>query len=135
MINRQSQIFIMPTRRFRRLVMDDVFWRAVDLGGRALPPGTVGQLLTRGVLSLRLARADLAAPLLSIPETGFVFDGTRKKPKVGASPHEVISKIRSAIQMFSKIPFDLCLCRSSSVVYTISSFIFFDFRPGFVRTS
>ena len=62
--------------------MDDVFWRAVDLGGRAVPPGTVGQLLGRGVLSLRLARANLAAPLLSLPETGFVFDGTTKKPKV-----------------------------------------------------
>ena len=86
----------MPNRRFRRLVMDDVFWRAVDLGGRALPPGTVGQLLGRGVLSLRLARANLAAPLLSLPETGFVFDGSRKKPKVTFSPlqtHEDPSRI------------------------------------------
>ena len=67
--------------------MDDVFWRAVDLGGRAVPPGTVGQLLGRGVLSLRLARANLAAPLLSLPETGFVFDGTTKKSKVSVPFH------------------------------------------------
>ena len=34
--------------------MDDVFWRAVDLGLRPrVPPGTVGQLLDRGVVSLR----------------------------------------------------------------------------------
>ena len=63
--------------------MDDVFWRAVDLGLRPrVPPGTVGQLLDRGVVSLRLARSGLAPPLLSLPETGFAFDGTRKKSKV-----------------------------------------------------
>ena len=77
--------------------MDDVFWRAVDLGGRALPPGTVGQLLGRGVLSLRLARANLAAPLLSLPETGFVFDGTRKKPKVGSVHFKHIKSFRAII--------------------------------------
>ena len=69
-------------RRFRRLVMDDVFWRSVDLGLRLVPPGTVGQLLERGVVTLRLARANLSSPLLALPETGFEFTG-RRAPKVG----------------------------------------------------
>ena len=68
--------------------MDDVFWRAVDLGLRPrVPPGTVGQLLDRGVVSLRLARSNLASPLLSLPETGFVFDGSRRKIKVTSQSH------------------------------------------------
>ena len=49
-------------RRFRRLVMDDVFWRSVDLGLRLVPPGTVGQLLDRGVVTLRYS-AGLAQAL------------------------------------------------------------------------
>ena len=81
-LDHQSHPVLTPNRRFRRLVMDDVFWRAVDLGLRHVPPGTVGQLLDRGVVSLRLARSNLAPPLLSLPETGFVFDGSRRKTKV-----------------------------------------------------
>ena len=46
-------------------------------GGKCLPPGAVGQLLSRGVAILRLAKASLAAPIF---ESQFETHFTKLSP-------------------------------------------------------
>jgi F-box and leucine-rich repeat protein 1 (S-phase kinase-associated protein 2) len=60
------------SRRFHRLMLDDSFWRRMDLGTKSLPQGVVGQLMARGIQTLRLAKANLASPVLTTA-TGFEY--------------------------------------------------------------
>lgn len=44
-------------KRFLRLVYDEALWTRMDLGGRNLPPKSVGHIVSRGFRILRLAQA------------------------------------------------------------------------------
>lgn len=46
----------MVSKRFYRLAYDEALWTRMDLGGKNLPPGTIGSIIQRGCRILRLAQ-------------------------------------------------------------------------------
>ncbi|XP_054726889.1 lysine-specific demethylase 2B isoform X1 [Anastrepha obliqua] len=50
-------------RRFNRCASDESLWARLDLGGRFLRAGALENILTRGVVILRLAQAELNHPV------------------------------------------------------------------------
>ncbi|XP_011189757.1 S-phase kinase-associated protein 2 isoform X2 [Zeugodacus cucurbitae] len=50
-------------RRFNRCASDESLWTRLDLGGRHLRAGALENILTRGVVILRLAQAELNHPI------------------------------------------------------------------------
>ncbi|XP_067677623.1 S-phase kinase-associated protein 2-like [Haliotis asinina] len=53
--------------RWNRLVMDESLWKRIDLSNKALGPGTLGNVINRGVRILRLAKAEIENPLFTGP--------------------------------------------------------------------
>ncbi|CAO1348653.1 unnamed protein product [Diamesa hyperborea] len=49
--------------RFNRIVQDDTLWIRMDLGNKALKPGSIGKIFAKSFLILRLAQAKIASPL------------------------------------------------------------------------
>lgn len=47
-------------RRFNRCAKDESLWTRLDLGGRSLRAGALENVLTRGVVVLRLAQTEVA---------------------------------------------------------------------------
>lgn len=45
--------------RWRRLVADESLWTRMDVSSRYLPPGALGQLLSRQALILRLSQSEV----------------------------------------------------------------------------
>lgn len=50
-------------QRFNRIVHTDVLWTRLDLGGRHLKAGALGDIVSRGVVILRLAQANINDPI------------------------------------------------------------------------
>lgn len=50
-------------RRFSRIVQDECLWVRMDLANRALAPGAIGKLFSRGLIVLRLAQARIRCPI------------------------------------------------------------------------
>ncbi|XP_018783482.1 PREDICTED: S-phase kinase-associated protein 2 isoform X1 [Bactrocera latifrons] len=50
-------------RRFNRCASDESLWTRLDLGGRHLRAGALENILTRGVVIMRLAQAELSHPV------------------------------------------------------------------------
>uniref|UniRef100_A0A131XA11 Putative scf ubiquitin ligase skp2 component n=1 Tax=Hyalomma excavatum TaxID=257692 RepID=A0A131XA11_9ACAR len=50
-------------RRWMEIAFDESLWRRLDLSKRHLGPGVLGNVLNRGVVILRLATADIKAPV------------------------------------------------------------------------
>jgi len=46
-------------KRFNRISHDESLWARLDLGGRSLRKGALGNILAHGVVILRLALADV----------------------------------------------------------------------------
>lgn len=57
-------------KRWYRLCQDESLWKRLDLGLRTVPPGVVGQIMSRGCSVLRLARSTLVPPVFRNPATG-----------------------------------------------------------------
>ncbi|KAI4462059.1 f-box/tpr repeat protein pof3 [Holotrichia oblita] len=51
-------------KRWYRLTQDESLWARMDLGSRQLQPGALGQVLSRQVMILRLAQAEIASPAI-----------------------------------------------------------------------
>uniref|UniRef100_A0A336MLE4 CSON003285 protein n=1 Tax=Culicoides sonorensis TaxID=179676 RepID=A0A336MLE4_CULSO len=49
--------------RFNKIVHTDILWTRLDLGGKSLKKGALGNVITRGVVILRLAQADIHEPI------------------------------------------------------------------------
>jgi F-box and leucine-rich repeat protein 1 (S-phase kinase-associated protein 2) len=49
--------------RFSRVVQDETLWIRMDLGNRALRRGSIGKILSRGLIILRLAQARIQSPI------------------------------------------------------------------------
>ena len=45
---------------------DESLWRRLDLASKKLKPGVVGRVLDRGVLVLRLTKAEIKEPLYTM---------------------------------------------------------------------
>lgn len=52
-------------RRWMELAFDESLWRRLDLSKKHLGPGVLGNVLNRGVVILRLATADIKAPVFT----------------------------------------------------------------------
>lgn len=52
-------------RRWMMLAFDESLWRRLDLSKKHLGPGVLGNVLNRGVVILRLATADIKAPVFT----------------------------------------------------------------------
>lgn len=50
-------------RRFHRLAQDESLWTRLDLGCKTLRAGALGKIISRGVVILRLAQAEMAHPV------------------------------------------------------------------------
>ncbi|NWS55192.1 SKP2 protein, partial [Chunga burmeisteri] len=50
-------------KRWHRLSFDESLWQTLDLSGRSLPPGVIGQLLPAGVTVFRCPRSSIGNPL------------------------------------------------------------------------
>lgn len=50
-------------RRFNRCANDESLWTRLDLGGRSLRDGSLGNVVSRGVVILRLAQAEINHPV------------------------------------------------------------------------
>lgn len=48
-------------KRWQRIAYDEVLWTRMDLGSRSLNPGSLGYVLIRGTIILRLAQAEVRA--------------------------------------------------------------------------
>jgi F-box and leucine-rich repeat protein 1 (S-phase kinase-associated protein 2) len=48
-------------KRWQRIAYDEVLWTRMDLGSRSLNPGSLGHVLIRGTIILRLAQAEVRA--------------------------------------------------------------------------
>lgn len=60
----------LASRRFCRLAFDEMLWKRLDLGGKKLAESTIHRLLDRGVMLIRLARADIENDLCPLsPQT------------------------------------------------------------------
>lgn len=46
-------------KRWQRIAYDEVLWTRMDLGSRTLNPGSLGHVLMRGTIILRLAQAEV----------------------------------------------------------------------------
>lgn len=46
-------------KRWQRIAYDEVLWTRMDLGSRTLNPGSLGHVLMRGSIILRLAQAEV----------------------------------------------------------------------------
>lgn len=62
--------------RFSRVVQDETLWIRLDLGNRALRRGSIGKILSRGIIILRLAQARIQSPLF---ESYFQLQGYQSK--------------------------------------------------------
>ncbi|GJQ76002.1 putative S-phase kinase-associated protein [Trypoxylus dichotomus] len=51
-------------KRWHRLTQDESLWSRMDLGGHQLQPGALGQIISRQVMILRLAQAEIAYPAI-----------------------------------------------------------------------
>ena len=49
---------------FINIACDDTLWKRVNLGGKSVPCGVIGQLFARGLRYLRLSNATLSSPLM-----------------------------------------------------------------------
>ena len=49
---------------FTHIACDDTLWKRVNLGGKSVPCGVIGQLFARGLRYLRLSNATLSSPLM-----------------------------------------------------------------------
>jgi F-box domain. len=47
-------------KRWQRIAYDEALWVKVDLGSKTLPAGSLGYLLSRGTIILRLAQAEVS---------------------------------------------------------------------------
>ncbi|CAH1772553.1 unnamed protein product [Owenia fusiformis] len=52
-------------KRWNRLAFDESLWRRLDLANKVLLPGVMGRLLNRGVMVLRLAKAEVLSPVFT----------------------------------------------------------------------
>jgi len=50
-------------QRFNRIVHTDILWTRLDLAGRNFRPGAIGNIVSRGVVILRLAQSEMSDPL------------------------------------------------------------------------
>ncbi|KAJ4439637.1 S-phase kinase-associated protein 2-like [Periplaneta americana] len=50
-------------KRWQRIAYDEVLWTRLDLGSRTLTAGSLGHILTRGTVILRLAQAEVSDPV------------------------------------------------------------------------
>lgn len=53
-------------RRFNQLSQDESLWTRLDLGGKSLRSGALGQIVSRGVVILRLAQTELTHPIFDL---------------------------------------------------------------------
>ncbi|XP_041357689.1 S-phase kinase-associated protein 2-like [Gigantopelta aegis] len=51
--------------RWNNLVLDETLWKRIDLSNKNLPPGTLGNVISRGVTILRLAKTEIEDPLFT----------------------------------------------------------------------
>lgn len=65
-------------QRFNRCARDESLWTRLDLGGRSLRPGALGDILPRGVVILRLAQAEMSHPVFD-PELLQMYTGFESK--------------------------------------------------------
>ncbi|KAJ9591618.1 hypothetical protein L9F63_001832, partial [Diploptera punctata] len=50
-------------KRWQRISYDEALWIKMDLGSKTLAPNSLGHLLSRGTLALRLAQAEISDPI------------------------------------------------------------------------
>jgi len=62
--------------RFSRVILDESLWIRMDLGNRALKRGSIGKILGRGFIILRLAQTKIQSPIF---ESHFRADGFQSK--------------------------------------------------------
>ena len=56
--------FFISLYLFINIACDDTLWKRVNLGGKSVPCGVIGQLFARGLRYLRLSNATLSSPLM-----------------------------------------------------------------------
>ncbi|XP_055381033.1 S-phase kinase-associated protein 2 [Condylostylus longicornis] len=64
--------------RFNRLSQDESLWSRLDLGNKTLRSGALGNIVSRGIVILRLAQADIAHPIFD-PERSDFFNEFESK--------------------------------------------------------
>lgn len=62
--------------RFSRVILDESLWIRMDLGNRALRRGSIGKIISRGLIILRLAQAKIQSPIF---ESHFHIEGFQSK--------------------------------------------------------
>uniref|UniRef100_A0A224YY25 S-phase kinase-associated protein 2 n=1 Tax=Rhipicephalus zambeziensis TaxID=60191 RepID=A0A224YY25_9ACAR len=70
-------------RRWMELAFDESLWRRLDLSKKHFGPGVLGNVLSRGVVILRLATADIKGPIFTdLPKLSYPSDESLSVCKV-----------------------------------------------------
>uniref|UniRef100_A0A0L8II10 F-box domain-containing protein n=2 Tax=Octopus bimaculoides TaxID=37653 RepID=A0A0L8II10_OCTBM len=62
-------------KKWQRIMESECLWKRLDLGNKTLTEGVLGQILNRGVVVLRLTRAEISSPIYTGPTS--VFSSTK----------------------------------------------------------
>ncbi|XP_036323775.1 S-phase kinase-associated protein 2 isoform X2 [Rhagoletis pomonella] len=83
-------------RRFGRCASDESLWTRLDLGGRHLRAGALESILTRGVVILRLAQAELNHPIF---DSDFLHAETKFESKLQYLDLSMVSVTKPSLKM------------------------------------